>query len=148
MAKRFKATLVKDDGSSGCAFELPFDPKAVFGKARAPVRVTIGTHSFRTTTAPMSGAFWIPMSKSNRDAANVVAGDDVTVRVEFDDQPRVVEPPAALAKELRKTKRLLAAWDALSYTNQKEMAQSIDGAKREDTKERRLAKALETLRGR
>ena len=85
------------------------------------------------------------MNKANREASGAVGGDEVTVRMELDDQLRVIDPPAMLAKELKRRKRLRQAWDALSYTMQKEMAQSIEGAKREETKHRRLAKALEEL---
>jgi hypothetical protein len=36
MKKTFKAFLIKDDGTSGCGIDLPFEPKEIFGKARAP----------------------------------------------------------------------------------------------------------------
>ena len=42
-------------------------------------------------------------------------------------------------------KRLREAWDALSYTRRKEMAHSIEGAKRDETRQRRLARTLEEL---
>ena len=41
----------------------------------------------------------------------------------------------------------LAAWEKLSYTNRKEMARGLEEAKTRETRERRLAAALERLRG-
>ena len=49
----FKGT-VKRHGGPGF-IELPFDPKAVFGKVRAPVKVTLTGYTFRTTIAAMGG---------------------------------------------------------------------------------------------
>ncbi len=39
------------------AFDLPFDPKEVLGKVRAPVRVTINGYEFQTTVGAMSGRY-------------------------------------------------------------------------------------------
>ena len=45
---RFEAAV--ESRGSGHLVALPFDAKEVFGRARAPVRATIGGHTFRTTT--------------------------------------------------------------------------------------------------
>jgi len=54
--------------------------------------------------------------------------------------------PADLARELARNKKLAAAWEKLSFTNQKEMALGLTEAKKPETRERRLAAALEKLR--
>ena len=54
--------------------------------------------------------------------------------------------PADLARAIRGDRKAAAAWEALSYTNKKEMALGIDGAKRPETRERRLSQAIESLR--
>ena len=76
-----------------CAIPVPFDPKAVFGKVRAPVKVTVNGYTFRSTIARMGGVTFIPLRKSNREAAAVAAGDRVTVRIAADADARVVEVP-------------------------------------------------------
>jgi uncharacterized protein YdeI (YjbR/CyaY-like superfamily) len=43
-------------------------------------------------------------------------------------------------------KKMAATWEALSFTNKKEMARSLVGAKKPDTRERRLAAAIAKLR--
>lgn len=69
-AKTFKATIVRD--GSMCYIPLTFDPKALFGKVRAPVRVTVNGHTYRSTIAAMGGAPCIPLRRSNREAAGAV----------------------------------------------------------------------------
>lgn len=143
--KTFTATLTQDPDSAACGIALPFNPKDLFGKARAPVTATINGHTWRTTTAPMSGSFWIPVSKPNRTAAGIAPGDKVTVTLALDDQPRVVKPPTDLAAALRADPTAAAAWKKLSYTHQKEHVQALVDARKPETRQRRLAKTLEML---
>ena len=72
-------------------------------------------------------------------------GDTITVELEIDSAPRAIEPPDDLARALARDKRARAAWEKLSYTNQREMARGLEEAKRPETRERRLAAALEKL---
>ncbi len=73
-------------------------------------------------------------------------GDIVSVVMERDEEERIVEVPAVLKKELAKSKTAQANWEKLSFTNQKEIALSINGAKQKETRERRLAKAMDILK--
>ena len=145
--RRFRAKVIQDDRTTGCGIELPFDPKEVFGKARAPVRVEIGDHSFRTTTFKMAGCWWIPLSKLNREAAGVAAGRTVTVVMSADTAPRTVEVPKDLAARLKRSAKARKAWDALSFTHRKEHAQTLESAKKPETRARRLEKILSGLTG-
>jgi uncharacterized protein YdeI (YjbR/CyaY-like superfamily) len=54
--------------------------------------------------------------------------------------------PPPLKKELAKSKTAQANWAKLSFTSQKEIALSIRGAKQEETRLRRLAKAMDILK--
>ena len=51
-----------------------------------------------------------------------------------------------LKEELAKSKTAQANWQKLSFTNQKEIALSIREAKQEETRTRRLAKAMDILK--
>jgi hypothetical protein len=66
-SKIFNATIVRE--GSTCFIPLDFDPKSIFGKVRAPVRVTLNGHTYRSTIAAMGGPPCIPLRKSNREAA-------------------------------------------------------------------------------
>ena len=138
---QFKAKLGTEDPGA-LFFELPFDPREAFGAARARVKVTLNGHTYRSTVAVYDGRSYIPVRKSNRDAAGVAVGDVVSVILELDTEPRVVEVPAALAKALEKNRRARAAWEKLSYSHQKEHADWIAGAKRAETVEARVKKAI------
>jgi hypothetical protein len=46
---RFEASIEEPGG--GNLVEIPFDVKATWGKARAPVAATINGHTFRSTVA-------------------------------------------------------------------------------------------------
>jgi Bacteriocin-protection, YdeI or OmpD-Associated/Domain of unknown function (DUF1905) len=141
--KRFKAKLGNEEEAS--LFEVPFDPKEAFGATKAKVKVTLNAHAYRSTICVYGGRFYIPVRKSNRDAAGIEVGDIVDVLLELDTEPRVVELPAPLAKALAKSPRAKAAWDKLSYTHRKEHAEAIAGAKRPETVEARVKKAMEML---
>ena len=145
MSPRFEAVL--EDNAPGVVLELPFDPKEELGRARAPVRVTIGGFTFRTTVAVYAGRALIGVNRANREAAGVAAGYRVTVELELDPEPREVEVPPELADALGAEPELRAFFDGLSFTHRREYAEWIAEAKREETRRRRAAKALELLRG-
>ena len=140
----FQATLGSDDPGS-LFIEVPFDVKAAFGKARPPIKVTVNGHTYRSTIAVYAGRSFIPVRKSNRDAAGVAVGDVVAVTIQADDAPRTVEPPPALAKALAKNARARAAWAKLSFSHQREHADHVAGAKQPETVARRVKKTIETL---
>ena len=96
--KTFTTTIVRD--GSACFIPLPFDPKAVFGKVRAPVRVTVNGYTHRSTIAAMGGPPCVPLRKSHREAAGLDGGETLEVRLELDTEERVVDPPADLVEAL------------------------------------------------
>jgi hypothetical protein len=141
-SRTFTATLV-DEG----AIPVPFDPREVFGKARAPVVVELNGHSYRSTIAIMNGETFVPLRRSHRDAAGIESGATLKVTLTLDTAPRTVTPPDDLAQAIRSA-GLEAAWDTLSYTYQREQAEAVAGAKRPETRQRRIAATIEMLRGR
>lgn len=144
-SRSFTTRLAADpDGSSMTALPLDFDPKEAFGKVRAPVVVSLRGHSYRSTICSLGGRFWVPLRRSNREAAGVHAGDRLRVTLTLDDQPRVVKPPPDLAKAL-KAAGLLPAWKALSFTHQREHVEAIDQARKPQTRARRLDACLRML---
>src|SRR5215467_13503734 len=97
-SKTFRAKIVRD--GSMCFVPLPFDPKPVFGKVRAPVKVTLNGYTYRSTIAAMGGPPCIPLRKSNREAAGLEGDETLKVRLELDTEARLVKPPADLVKAL------------------------------------------------
>jgi hypothetical protein len=138
---RFKATF----GDRGVV--VPGDPKAEFGGARAPVAGTVNGHSFRGRLMVYGGVTYLGFRKEIRDGAGgIEQGDEVDVVIERDDAPREVEVPDALAGALAADPEARGVFDSLAFTHRKEYAVWIAEAKREETRERRVEKALAMLR--
>ena len=142
MTKTFKTTIVRD--GSTCFIPVPFDPKAAFGKVRAPVKVTLHGYTYASTIASMGDGPCIPLRKSHRDAAGLDGTETVEVTLALDDAPRTVTAPKDLVAALKKA-GTLDAWKALSYTHQREHVAAIEEAKAAETRARRIAKAVEMV---
>jgi len=144
---RFKVKLVGQEGSSVAALSAPFDVMEKFGTtARVPVRGTINGFAFRSSLMPMGGCHYMVVNKTMRAGANAKAGDVVYVVMKRDVEERTVEAPPELKRELAKSKKALQRWEAMSFSNKKEMAISIREVKQEETKKRRLAKVMQLLK--
>jgi uncharacterized protein YdeI (YjbR/CyaY-like superfamily) len=99
---------------------------------------------FRTTIAVYGGRYYLGFRKEIRDVAGISAGDELAIELERDDEPRTIEVPADLAAALGPDER--AFLDSLAYTNRREYVEWIEDAKREETRQNRIAKAGEMLR--
>ena len=116
------------------------------GAKRFPVVATVNGYTWRTTVTRMRGEFVLGLNRGVRQEAGVEAGDAVEVKLELDTAPREVEVPEALTSALAADSEARAAFDRLAYTHRKEYARWIDEAKRHETRQRRVAQALEMLR--
>lgn len=125
-----------------CHIPVPFDPKKVFGKVRAPVKVSLNGYTFRSTIALMGGTQFIPLRRSNREAAGLEGGEAIDVRLELDTDKREVAPPPDLVRALRAVAQGLARWRALSFTHQREHVEAIEDAKKPETRARRIKAAV------
>lgn len=129
------------------AIEIPDEVLAELGaNRRAPLRITIGTHSYQSTATGMDGRCLVVFPKKERDASGVAAGDVVDVTLELDAGRREVEVPEALAVELA-TSGLTEVFEALSYSKRKEFARQVAEAKAEETRARRVDKVIAALKG-
>ncbi|CAD5997624.1 YdeI/OmpD-associated family protein [Agreia sp. COWG] len=141
---RFLTAIVVDGNNTG--IEVPDEVMSALGTARRyAVSVKVAGYSYRSSVAPYKGRNMISLSAAHRSAAGVSGGDTVEVEVELDTSPREVIVPAILAAALQAAPREKAAFDALSYTNRNRIATSVDSAKSDETRARRLEAALEEL---
>ena len=127
-----------------CAIPVPFDPKPIFGKVRAPVRVTLNGYSYRSTIAAMGGPLLIPLRRSHREAAGLDGDETLKVTIELDAEIRDVAPPPELVKAL-KAAGVWDRWAELSYTHRREHVEAIANAKRPETRQRRIDAAVKAL---
>lgn len=128
-------------GGGGAFVRLPANAVELFGtKARFPAKARFNGIPYAGSTMPMGdGTSCIGILKSIREQAGVEVGDTVHVVVERDMSARVVEVPAEL-------RRHAATFKKLSYTQQKEIARSIEGAKKPETRRRRIEQAIAKLK--
>ena len=80
------------------------------------------------------------------EAAGMKKGDKVRVSLERDTEPRTVAVPAELQAALAADPQARAALERLSYSHRREYAGWVAEAKKEETRARRAAKAMELLR--
>ena len=143
MKKTFETTIVRD--GSMCFIPVTFDPKPVFGKVRAPVKVTLNGYTYRSTIADMGNGPCIPLRRSNREAAGLEGGEKLNVTLQLDEEKREVKPPAELVKALKAAPPAWDRWRELSYSHQREYAESIEQAKKPETRARRVDSAVRMI---
>jgi Domain of unknown function (DUF1905)/Bacteriocin-protection, YdeI or OmpD-Associated len=120
--------------------------EALGGGKRPKVTITINGHSWRSRVAIMRGRYLLGLSKANRQAAGVVTGDKVEVDLELDTKPRVVAEPADLARALDADTVARRVFESLSYGRKLQHVRAIEGAEKPETRKRRIAKTIATLR--
>ena len=140
MEKTFRTTIVRD--GSICFIPVPFDPRPVFGKIRAPVNVTLNGYTYRSTIASMGNGPCIPLRRSHREAAGLEGGETLNVTLAPDTEKREIEPPPDLAKALGAVPGGWDRWHALSYTHQREHVEAVESAKQAATRARRIKAAV------
>ncbi|HKW60485.1 MAG TPA: YdeI/OmpD-associated family protein [Candidatus Dormibacteraeota bacterium] len=144
---RFKAELRPDPTGVGTFVRVPAEVAGKLGlRGRPKVQAVIAGHPYRGSLMPTPEGFCLGVLKSIQQSAGVSRGDTITVELALDTAPRVIEAPADLARALAKDRKAAAAWEMLAHTNKREMALSLEEAKKAETRERRLAAALAKLR--
>ncbi len=143
---KFRATL-ELGGKTATGIRVPAEIVAGLGSSKRPaVRVTINGHTYRSTVAPMGEVFMLPVSAEVRAGAGIAAGDEVEITLELDTAPREVTVPPDFADALDRDADAKRHFDALSYSNKRRHILSIEDAKTPETRQRRIAKATDTLR--
>ena len=142
---RFKAEVLSA-GKTATGVEVPAKVVERLGSKRPKVHATINGYTYRSSVAPMNGTFMLGISAEVRERAGVAAGDRVDVELELDTAPREVTVPADLAKELRREPQAKRAFEDLSYSRKRWYVEGIEGAKKPETRQRRVEKAIEDLK--
>jgi hypothetical protein len=141
----FTATI-QNAGGGGAYVEVPFDVEEAFGSKRPRIKAMIEGIAYRSTLMRMGTECHIlGILKEIREQIGKTFGDDVTVTIEPDTEPRVIEIPKDLMKELKKDKEAKAFFEKLSYTHQKEYVRWVEEAKKEETRQNRIVKTIEML---
>src|SRR5512141_2975122 len=109
----FTATI-QNAGGGGAFVEIPFDVEEAFGSKRPKVKALIEGIPYRSTLMRMgTECHMLGILKEIREQIGKSLGDEVTVTLEPDTEPRVVEIPKDLMQELKKDKEAKVFFDKL-----------------------------------
>ena len=145
--KQTFTAVIQNAGGGGAFVEVPFDVEQAFGAKKPRVRATIEGVPYRGLLTRMGGEHHLLIIlKGIREQIGKTFGDEITITVEPDTEPRILEIPQDLAKELKKDKEARAFFDKLSYTHRKEYVTWINDAKKEETRQNRINKTIEMLK--
>lgn len=145
----FRALIEEARGGGGAWIQVPPSVVKELGAAgRIPVRATFDGIPYRGSVVSMGGeGMAIGILKDIRMQLGKQVGDEVVVALERDDGPREVEVPEDLATALNAA-GVAGAFERLSFTIRKEIAQGVAGAKKPETRQRRIEAVVEELAGR
>lgn len=146
--KKYKFTakiLAGDGGGDGVLF--PYDTEKEFAtKGKVPIKATFNGVPY--TGSLIKYGFpqhTLHLPKAIREQLGKVPGDIIDVVLWKDEEERILEVPAPFER-LMKKEGLLPFFETLSYTHRKEYCRWISEAKKEETRSRRLEKAIEMLK--
>ena len=143
---QFQAT-VRQAGKTATGIPVPDEVVEGLGAGKRPaVRVTVNGYTYRSTIASMGGEFMIPLAAEHRAASGVAGGQAVSVELELDTAPREVTVPADLATALEADEEASRFFESLSYSQKRWYVLRVEGAKKAETRERRITDSVQMLR--
>jgi hypothetical protein len=143
---RFHTTILQGD-KTATGIRVPDEIVEALGSGkRPPVTITINGYTYRSSIAVMGGAYMVGVNADNRIGAGVAGGDEVDVEIELDTAPREVSVPEDFAAALDAAPVARQTFEGLSYSNKSWHVLSINGAKTDETRQRRIAKSVEALK--
>ena len=145
--KQTFVAVIQNPGGGGAFVEVPFDVEAAFGSKRPKVKAMIGGIPYRGTLTRMgTDCHVLGIRKEIREQIGKTFGDEVTIMLESDTEPRVIEIPDQLQKAFKAEKEAKVRFEKLSYTHQKEYVSWINEARKEETRQSRIVKTIAALK--
>jgi hypothetical protein len=142
---RWTGELGKGGGNTA-GFVIPEEVVDALGGGRRPkVRVTVEGYSWRSSIASMGGQFMLGVSQAHRAASGLTPGRTYDVDLELDTALRTVDLPDDLGRAIDAQPGAREHWERLSFTHQREHVEAVEGAKRAETRERRIERCLAML---
>ena len=143
---RFRTTI-QQGGKTATGIQVPEQVVEALGSGKRPaVKVTINGYTYRSTVAVLGGRYMVGVSAEHRTGAGVAGGDEVDVDLELDTAPREVSVPADFAAALDAEPAARRTFDDLSYSNKSWHVLQVEGAKTDETRQRRIARSVGILK--
>jgi hypothetical protein len=145
--ERFKARL-EPVPHGGQYVVVPAETAAAAGLAYgARVHGTVNGVPYRSSLMKYSGVFHMGVHKATLARAEARSGDRVEVTIEIDRAPLPTDVvPRDLARALAAEPRAKATFEKLAPAHRREHVKHVIEAKKPETRARRIAKTVETLR--
>ena len=143
----FEAVLEAGEGDGGVFVVLPFNVPEVYGtRGQMPVQATFDGYPYQGSVVPLGdGHHALLLLKQIRRAIDKTVGDTVRVTLSRDVAVRRMEAPTDLAAQLATNPKAAAYFAKLAYTQQREYVRWLEGAKKPETRTRRLGEIVEML---
>ncbi|MBE0671452.1 MAG: DUF1905 domain-containing protein [Anaerolineales bacterium] len=139
--------IIQNAGGGGAFVEVPFDVEAAFGSKKPKVKAMIEGIPYRGPLVRMrTENHLLIILKGIREQIGKTFGDKVKITVELDTAPRVIDVPAELKKAFKVEKDAKVFFEELAYSHQREYVMWINEAKRDETRQARIAKTIEMLK--
>lgn len=143
---KFHTTLRQND-KTATGIQVPDEVVTALGMGRKPpVKLTVNGYTYRSTVATVDGNFMVGFNSDHRAASGLRGGDEIDVEIELDTEPRTVELPADFAAALDADARARQTFDKLSNSMKGYHVAQVNGAKTEETRQRRIEKWVTVLR--
>jgi len=142
----FNATI-KKGSMGGCYVDFPYSVQDEFGvKGRVKIKCSFDGIPYRGSMVKMKTVNHIILIlKSIREELGKGEGDSVEIRLTQDLEERTVKLHPLLSEAFAGNPKVQATYEALSFTNKREIFKALSEAKKEETRLRRLDKILTDL---
>ena len=145
---KFEAQLKKGINQQGWTYvDIPATVSRKFEKkGRIPVTGSVDNESFRTSILPKGdGTHYLFVSQPLLKITGKTVGDFVKIIFSEDIEPRTVDVPDDIIEAFSVSQKAITTFTKFSYSHKKELTEWINEAKRQDTRERRIIKAMVML---
>jgi hypothetical protein len=143
---KFRTTILQS-GKTATGIPIPDEVVEALGAGKKPpVTMRVNGYAYRSSVATVDGRFMVGFSSEHRAASGLSGGDEVEVEIEVDTAPREVEVPADLAAALDAEPAARETFDGLSFSLKRYHVDQVNGAKTDETRQRRIAKSVALLR--
>jgi hypothetical protein len=140
-------TTIQQSGKTATGIQVPEQVIEALGSGKRPaVKVTINGYTYRSTVGVVGGVYMVGVSAEHRAGADVAGGDEVEVDIDLDSAPREVSIPADFAAALDVQPEARRTFQGLSYSNKSWHVLQVEGAKTDQTRQRRIAKSVDILK--
>jgi hypothetical protein len=141
----FETTVAATGNNTGIVVPDAVIDQLGAGK-RPPVIVNVNGYEYRNTVGVMGGRCLISISAAVRKETGLKSGDPITVTLTVADAPREVSVPPDFAAALAGDEKAAAVFASLSNSLQRFHVDNVTTAKTEETRQRRIDKAVSLFR--